>query len=247
MRRRLFTLPRHLPERIDEQVHLRADRRVVVPQVGHLSRQGAEPDAVLSPAGHVRRVEPRLRLGRLRAIPVRGSHRGGRGVQEHHVRHPALGSLLVPQRVQAVWTGKPSAAELPDSGLERLRRLSDQAGTQRVSQRTRPQGAGIRRSALHRQGQQDHRRDLSRHVPAHRRVDSLCAARSIPPGSSPPTWPDVWSCSRWCTNGFRCRGKSADDPAAGRHLRDRSGHLRALPAERARANLVGRHARRPRT
>ena len=45
---------RHLPERAGQQVHLHADRRAVVPQVGHLPRQGPEPDAVLPPARHVR-------------------------------------------------------------------------------------------------------------------------------------------------------------------------------------------------
>ena len=52
---------RHLPQRAGQQVHLRPDRRAVVPQVGHLPRQGPEPDAVLPPARHVRRVEPGLR------------------------------------------------------------------------------------------------------------------------------------------------------------------------------------------
>src|ERR1700752_2188969 len=27
---------------------------------------------------------------------------------------------------------------------------------------------------------------------------SPCAARSIRTACSPPTWPDAWSCSRWC-------------------------------------------------
>ena len=54
------------------------------------------------------------------------------------------------QRVQAVRSGKPSTAELSDPGLERLRRLPDQARAQRVSQRTRPQSARVRRPALHR-------------------------------------------------------------------------------------------------
>ena len=52
--RRNCSRSRHLPERAGEQVHVRPDRRTVVPQVGHLPRQGAEPDAVLSPARHVR-------------------------------------------------------------------------------------------------------------------------------------------------------------------------------------------------
>ena len=80
--------PRHLPQRAGQQVHLRPDRRTVVPQVGHLPRQGPEPDAVLPPAGHVRGVEPGLRAGRLPAVPVRRADRGGRGVQGDHRRHP---------------------------------------------------------------------------------------------------------------------------------------------------------------
>ena len=55
----------------------------------HLPRQDPESDAVLPPAGHVRRMEPRLRPGGLSAVPVRGSHRGGGRVQEDHPRHPA--------------------------------------------------------------------------------------------------------------------------------------------------------------
>ena len=43
----------HLPERTGQQVHVRPHRRTVVPQVGHVPRQGAEPDAVLSPTRHV--------------------------------------------------------------------------------------------------------------------------------------------------------------------------------------------------
>ena len=61
------------------------------------------------------------------AVPVRGAHRGGGAVQGHHVRHPALRALLLPQRVQAVRSGQPGTAELPDPRLERVRRLPDQA------------------------------------------------------------------------------------------------------------------------
>ncbi|OOK76140.1 putative decaprenylphosphoryl-beta-D-ribose oxidase [Mycobacterium kansasii] len=47
-------VPRRVPQRAGQQVHLRADRRAVVPQVRNLPRQDPEPDAVLPPAGHVR-------------------------------------------------------------------------------------------------------------------------------------------------------------------------------------------------
>ena len=198
MRRSYFTVPDIFPNGLGQQVHLRTDRRAVVPQGRHLPRQGAEPDAVLSPARHGRRVEPRLRLGRFRAVPVRGAHRGRRGVQGDHRRHPDSRSLLVPQRVQAVRARQPSAAELPDSRLERLRRLPDQGRPQRVPQRTRPAGAGVRRPALHRQGHPHHRRDLPRHVPANRRVDCRAPQGRSATACSPPTWPDAWSCSRWC-------------------------------------------------
>ncbi len=125
---------------------------------------------------------------------------GGRGVQGDHRRHPAIRALLVPQRVQAVRAGKPSAAELPDPRLERLRRLPDQAGPQRVPQRTRQARARVRRTALHRQGLPHHRRDLPRHVSRASTNGLPCAARSTPMGCSPPTWPDDWSCSRWCSD-----------------------------------------------
>ena len=90
--------------------------------------EGPEPDEVLPSARHVRGVEPRLRAGRIPAVPVRGSPRGGRGIQGHHRRHPGLGALHLPQRVQAVRPRKPSAAELPDPRMERLRGLPDQGG-----------------------------------------------------------------------------------------------------------------------
>ena len=72
--------------------------------------------------------------------------------KRHHVDIQRSRALLVPQRVQAVRAGQPSAAELSDPRLERVRRLPDQARAQRVPQRTRPAGARIRRPALHRQG-----------------------------------------------------------------------------------------------
>ena len=84
------------------------------------------------------------------AVSVRGARRSSRGLQGHHVRHPAIGPLFIPQRLQAVRPRKPSAPELSDPGLECLFGLSDEAGSQRVPQRTRPPGAGIRRAGLHR-------------------------------------------------------------------------------------------------
>ena len=50
----LFTVPDIFPNGLMNKLQFRSGRRVVVPQVGHLPRQGAEPDAVLSPAGHGR-------------------------------------------------------------------------------------------------------------------------------------------------------------------------------------------------
>ena len=120
-----------------------------------------------------------------------------RGVQEHPRRHPAFRALLVPQRVQAVRPGQPGAAELPDPGLERLRRLPDQAGPERVPQRTRQPRPGVRRPAVHRQGFPHHRRDLPRHVSAHRRMDRPAPQGRSATACSPPTWPDAWSCCKW--------------------------------------------------
>ena len=165
--------PRHLPQRAGEQVHVRPDRRTLVPQVRHLPRQGAEPDAVLPPARHVRGVEPRLRPG-FPAVPVRGAHRGGRGVQGDHRRHPALRALLVPQRVQALRPRQPSAAELPRSP----------AGTSAWTSRSRPDWNEFV-TELDRQccssadgstppGLPHHRRDLPRHVS---RIDEWIAVR----------------------------------------------------------------------
>src|SRR5580693_3055616 len=116
-------------------------------------------------------MEPRLRLSGLRPVSIRRSHPCCRGVQGHHPRHPEVGALFVSQRVQAVRPGQSGAAEFPDSGLECLRRLPNQARGQRVPQRTRPPRTGIRRPGLYRQGLPDHGRHLSCHVSAHRRVD----------------------------------------------------------------------------
>lgn len=68
---------RRVSQRAGQQIYLRPDRRTVVPQIRHLSRQGPEPHAVLPSAGHVRRMEPRLRPSGLPAISVRDPHRGG--------------------------------------------------------------------------------------------------------------------------------------------------------------------------
>ena len=189
----LLTFPDVFPERAGQQVHLRADRRAVVPQVGHLPRQGPEPDAVLPPARHVRGVEPRLRSSGFRAVPVRGADRGGRGVQAHHRRHPALRALLVPQRVQALRPGQPSAAELPDPRLERLRRLPDQG---RASTSSSPSStAACSNSAAGSTPPRTPAPPPRPSTPCTRASTSgsRCAARSIPTACSPPTWPDVWS------------------------------------------------------
>ncbi len=39
---------------------------------------------------------------------------------------------------------------------------------------------------------------LPRHVPAHRRMDRVAPQGRSAPASSSPTWPDVWSCCKWC-------------------------------------------------
>ena len=108
------------------------------------------------------------------------------------------GPLLVPQRVQAVRPGQPGAAELPDPRLERLRRLPDQARAQRVPQRTRP--AGSWNSAAGCTPPRTPAPPPRSSTPCTRASTSgsRCAARSIPTACSPPTWPDVWSCCKWC-------------------------------------------------
>ena len=106
---------RHLPQRPGQQVHLRPDDRTLVPDGQDVPRQGPEPDAVLSPARHGRRVEPGVRVGRIRAVPVRGTRRSGGRVQEDPGRHSGQRPRVVPQRVQALRPRKPSAAELSRS------------------------------------------------------------------------------------------------------------------------------------
>ena len=66
------------------------------------------------------------------------------------------------------------AAELPDPGLERLRRLPDQGRPGRVRHRTRPPGTGVRRPAVHRQGLPHHRRTFHAMYP---RIDEWIAVR----------------------------------------------------------------------
>ena len=95
--------------------------------------------------------------------------------------------------------GNRGTAEFPDGRLERCDGLPQQAWGQRVPQRTRPSSTGIRRARLHRQGLSRERRDFSRHVSAHRRVDRGAPQGRSHRGCSPPTWPDVWSCSKWCS------------------------------------------------
>src|SRR5690606_1658378 len=148
-----------------------AGHRGLVPQGRHLPPEAAEPDRFLPPAGHARRVEPRLRLAGLPAIPVRGAAGGRRGVQADPHRHPAQRALLVPQRVQVLRRGQPGAAELPDARLERLPGLPHPARPERVRHRTRRARARVRRQALHRQGLAHHRRDLPQDVSPDRRVD----------------------------------------------------------------------------
>ena len=200
--------PGRLPERAGQQVLVRADRRALVPEVRHLPRQGPEPDAVLSPARHVRGVEPRLRLRRFRAVPVRGADRRRRRVQAHHRRHPTLGALLVPQRVQAVRPGQPGAAELPDPGLERLRGLPDQA---RSSTSSSPNSTGgCSSSAAGCTPPRTPAPPPRPSTPCTRASTSgsRCAARSIPTASSPPTWPDAWSFCKWCSTPLAIRRPS---------------------------------------
>ncbi len=66
---------------------------------------------------------------------------------------PGLGTLFLPECVQALRRRQSRPAQLPDGGLERLRGLPDQAGgAGRVLQRTRPPDHGVRRPGLQRQG-----------------------------------------------------------------------------------------------
>ena len=67
----LATLPDVFPNGLREQADLRHDRRAVLPQDAEgRPRRHPEPDRLLPPAGHVRRVEPGLRLEGFPAVPV---------------------------------------------------------------------------------------------------------------------------------------------------------------------------------
>ena len=235
----LLTFPDIFPNGLANKYTFGPIGELWYPQVGHLPRQGAEPDAVLSPARHVRGMEPRLRTGRLPAVPVRGAHRGGRRVQGDHRRHPALRALLVPQRVQALRPRQPGAAELPHPRLERLRGLPDQGRpgefVTELDRRVLQFGGRLYTA-------KDSRTTADTFHAMYPRIDDglRCAARSIPTRCSPPTWPDAWSCSRWCLTPW----VTPDDSAARRHLGDRVGDLRALSARRPRPDHPGRPAQR---
>ena len=110
-----FTAPDIFPNGLANKFTFGPMTELVVPNGQDVPRQGPEPDAVLSPARHGRRVEPGLRIGRIRAVPVRGTRRSGGRVQEDPGRHSGQRPRVVPQRVQALRPRKSSAAELSRS------------------------------------------------------------------------------------------------------------------------------------
>ncbi len=95
--------------------------------------------------------------------------------------------------------GNQAPLSFPIAGWNVAMDFPTKPGIGQLLTRTRRTRAGVRRQAVHGQGLPHHRRDLSRHVSADRRMDRRCAARSIPVAYSPRTWPDVWSFCRWCS------------------------------------------------
>ena len=96
--------------------------------------------------------------------------------------------------------GNQAPLSFPIAGLERLRGLSQiKPGLNEFLNELDRRALEFGGRALHRQRTTAPPQTLSTPCTRASANGSRCAARSIPPGYSPPTWPDVWSCSRWCS------------------------------------------------
>ena len=156
-----------------------------------------DPDhrQVLPSAGRDQELEPRLRPGRLPAVPVRGAVRGaGRGAPLAGADQRAAGAV-VRHRAQAVRRGRSRDALVPDARLDAGARLpGPHAVAEPAARRARRDGARSGRPALPGQGLQDSRRADAADVPEVRGLPSAARRRSTPAACSAPTCPGAWAC-----------------------------------------------------